>query len=94
VLAIADFLNAREKATMIWAAILFAYVLRKDPSIARSLLGMLRSVFHPRLLLVWVLVGAYTAGGVFAARAIGFWHATAIKETCYWFVGTGAATAG
>jgi hypothetical protein len=89
VLAVAGVLDAREKATIIWALVLLAYVLRKDLSIAYSLLGVLRSAFHPTLSLVWVLAGVYTAGVVCAGRAIGLWHITAIKETCYWFLGTG-----
>lgn len=84
------FLNSREEAAIIWAAVLFGYLLHKDASIGRSLLTLMRDLFAPALSRIWVMAAGYTAGVVVAAHELGLWHPTATKETVYWFIGTGA----
>jgi hypothetical protein len=94
VLAVADFLNAREKATIIWGVLLLIYVWRKDRSIGWSFLRVFLAMFHPKLLIIWAATAIYTATLVFAAYTAHLWHTTALKETLYWFVATGAVLAG
>jgi hypothetical protein len=94
VLAVADFLNAREKATIIWGVLLLIYVWHKDRSIGWSFLHVFRAMFHPKLLTIWAATAIYTATLVFAAYTAHLWHTTALKETLYWFVATGAVLAG
>lgn len=94
VLAVADLLNSREKAASIWAVLVLLYILWKDPSIARSILTTVRSLFAPKLSLLWALAAGYTAGIVFAAQTLNLWHTTAIKETAYWFAAGGTVLTG
>jgi hypothetical protein len=93
-LAVIDFMNSREKAGAIWGALVLGFILSKDRSIAGSILQVFRLIFCKKLSLVWAAAAAYAAGIVFAARAAGLWHTTAIKETVYWFVGTAAVLTG
>jgi hypothetical protein len=93
-LAFISFLDSREKAILVWTLLLLAYVLRKDRSIASSMLGVLRSMFAPKLAVVWITAAAYCAALVVAADLVGLWHTSAIKETVYWFIGSGAVLTG
>lgn len=93
-IAAIDFPSSREKAMVIWCVLLSVYVWRKDNTIGAALLQVLRSMFAPVLSLLWAAAAAYCTGVVFAAHAVGLWHMTAIKETIYWFVGTGAVLTG
>jgi hypothetical protein len=47
-------------------------------------------MFAPKLSLMWAAAAGYSTVIVFAAYEARLWHATAIKETVYWFVGTAA----
>jgi hypothetical protein len=94
VLAVIGFLNSRERATIIWGFLLMVYVWRKDDSIGSSFLQVFRSMLHPKLLTLWITTTAFTAGLVLTANAAGLWHTTAIKETVYWFFGSGAPLTG
>lgn len=89
-----EFLNSREKAVVIWGVIVLAVVLGKDRSIVLSFLPVLRSMFAPKLTLVWVLAATYTGLLVLAGRATGLWQTTATKETLYWFFGAAVVLAG
>jgi hypothetical protein len=90
-----DFLNSREDALLVWSVVLLAYVLRKDPrGIGGSLLGVVRALLTPRLLLPFGSALAYSAGLVFLAWWLGAWHTDALKVTIYWFFGTGVILLG
>jgi hypothetical protein len=84
-IAAIEFLNSREKATLILGVVVLAYVWRKDHSIGGSIFQVLRSMLAPKLSLLWVATCIYSATIVYAAYAAGLWHTTAIKETIYWF---------
>lgn len=78
-----------------WAVLILGFCFYKGPrEIGGSFLAVLRSVLHPKVLLLFGLAGAYCAAWILAANKLGLWHTTAIKETVYWFVGTGLALAG
>lgn len=90
-----DFLNSREDALLVWSVVLLAYVLYKDPrGIGGSLLGVVRALLAPRLLLLFASALAYSAGLVYLAWWFGVWHTAALKETIYWFSGTGVILLG
>jgi hypothetical protein len=90
-----DFLNSREDAVLVWAVIGLAYVLHKDfRGIGGSFLAVLRSLLHPKPLLLFGSALAYSAAVVSAAHELGLWHPTALKATIYWFVGTAIVLAG
>lgn len=90
-----DFLNSREDALLVWSVVLLAYVLSKDPrGIGGSLLGVLRALLAPKLVLLFGSALAYSAGLVYLAWWLGAWHTAALKETIYWFSGTGVILVG
>jgi hypothetical protein len=90
-----DFFNSREDALLIWTVVIVGYALSKDPrGIGGSILGVVRAVLSPKLLLVFGSAIAYSAGLVFAAARLGLWHTGALKETIYWFVGTAIVLVG
>jgi hypothetical protein len=93
VLALLDFLDSREKAVLVWTLIAFTFAVVKVDGFLASVGGILR-VLCGKLLLPFVLLASYCAGVVIAAQALELWHATAIKETVYWFFGTGALLVG
>lgn len=94
VLAFIDFLNSREKASILWGLALLVYVVPKTDGLGRNVFGILRTLFGWKLSLLWGLSALYTAALVLVAQKIGLWHTTAIKETVYWYFGTGAILAG
>lgn len=90
-----DFLNSREDAVLIWAVLILGFCFFKGPrEIGGSFLTVLVSVLHPKVLLLFALAGVYCAALILAENKLGLWHTTAIKETVYWFLGTGLALAG
>jgi hypothetical protein len=94
VLSLIPVLNSREEATLIWGVIVVGYVSWKDTSIGTSFLQILRSVLHWKLLSLWVATAVYTAVIIAGAHALGLWHTTAIKESIYWYFGSGCVLTG
>jgi hypothetical protein len=93
-LAVVNFLNSREKATVLWILVLTAYVWRRDHSIGGSIFSAVRALFAWKLTILWVAAATYTAAIICAAYELGLWHTTAIKETIYWFCCTGMVLVG
>jgi hypothetical protein len=89
-----DFLNSREDAILVWAVLILGYVTYKGPSIWLSFFGLARMVFASKLTLLFGSAAVYSAAIVLLAKKLGLWHTTALKETIYWFVGTGVVLAG
>ena len=80
---------------LIWAVLILGFCFFKGPrEIGGSFLTVLVSVLHPKVLLLFALAGVYCAALILAENKLGLWHTTAIKETVYWFLGTGLALAG
>src|SRR6266566_4062418 len=88
-LAEIDFLNSREKAVILWAVALVVFAAAKREGVASSLLGVLGALVHPKLLLLLGSAALYCSAVVLLAMRGGIWHTTAVKETVYWFVGSG-----
>ncbi|HWC29660.1 MAG TPA: hypothetical protein VG845_06215 [Dehalococcoidia bacterium] len=85
-----DFFNSREDALLVWLLMIVGYAVSKDPrGIGGSLLGVIRAILEPKVLLLFGSALVYSAALVFAAARLGVWHTGALKETIYWFVGTG-----
>lgn len=88
-----DFLNSREDAALLWSmvffVVFFGYPLWKDPrGLSTSTWGVIRSLFVPKLLLLFGSAAAYSAAIVLLAERLGLWHTASLKETVYWFVGS------
>lgn len=85
-----DFLNSREDALLLWALLILAYLVYKDPrGLGWACWSVARGFFRPKLVLLFGSAAAYSAAIVFAAERVGAWHSTSLKETVYWFIGSG-----
>src|SRR5512132_269462 len=89
-----DFLNSREDAVLLWSIVFFlvffGYPFSKDPrGIASSTWDVVRALVVPKLLLLFGSAAAYSAAIVLLADRLGLWHTTSLKDTVYWFVGSG-----
>jgi hypothetical protein len=62
--------------------------------IGGSFLSVLRSLMHPKLLLLFGSALLYSAAVVYAANELGLWHTTALKATIYSFFGTAIVLTG
>jgi hypothetical protein len=90
-----DFLNSREDAIMLWSAAILGFVLYKDfGGISRSMVGVLRALLQPKLLVLFGSALAYSVAIVYLAHELGLWHVPALKVTTYWFIGTAVVLAG
>lgn len=90
-----DFLNSREDAALVWVAAVIGFAVVKDPrGIGGSACAVLRAALHPKLLLLFGSAALYSAGLVYAAADAHLWHSAALKETVYWFVGSGIVLVG
>ena len=88
--AFLEFLNNREKASVFWLLVIIAFAFTQNGrDLAGSFLGTLRALLHPKLLLLFGCAAAYSALVVYVAAKVGVWHRDILKETIYWFVGTG-----
>lgn len=65
----------------------------RSKEVRTSLLGVLRSFTHPKLLVPLLLGVAYVSLVVFGLQYLGIWTTALFKDTVLWFVFTGAATA-
>lgn len=83
-------LNNREIAVVVWTALVLLWVLSKR-DIRRSLLGVLRAFLVPKLIGLWLSLGAYTILLVGLLERIGLWHLGLLKETVVWLAFTGIA---
>jgi len=90
-----DFLNSREDALLVWAVVIVGYAIYKDSrGIGSALWNVIRAFCAPKLLLLFGSAALYSLGVVLLAARLDLWHTTALRETIYWFIGTGAVLAG
>lgn len=90
-----DFLNSREDAILLWFVAIVAYAVYKDPrGIGSAFWSVVRAFVSPKLLLLFGSAALYSAGVVYALARMDLWHMSSLKETIYWFVGTGVVLAG
>jgi hypothetical protein len=95
VLALVDFLNSREDAILVWTIALIAFVVWKGgEDFWASIAAFVRAAAAPKLLVLFGSAAAYCAAVVFAAERAGLWHSVTLKETVYWFVGSGIVLVG
>jgi hypothetical protein len=92
--AVLDLFTNREKAIALWALAILTFALVKGEGVGSALLGVLRALLHPMLLLMFESAAVYCTAVVLLAYRVGIWHTTAMKETIYWFIGTGLAIVG
>jgi hypothetical protein len=88
------FLDSREKALLVWVVALTLLAVIKVDGFIGSVMAVLRSLTHPKLVLLYGSTALYCATLVFLANAVGVWHTTGVKATVYWFFGTGVILAG
>jgi hypothetical protein len=89
-----DFLNSRERAVLIWAVLLLVFAVVKADGFGSSLLDLIRVAGAPKLLILFGCAAVYCAIFVLAGNITGLWQTTAVKETVYWFFGTGVVIVG
>ena len=90
-----DFLNSREDALLVWAALILGFVLWKDfRGVGASFVAVGRALLQAKLLLLFGSALAYSAVIVYILSELGGWHIDALKVTVYWYVGTAIALAG
>jgi hypothetical protein len=88
-LALLDFFDSREKAILIWAAAIIVFVAWKTESVGRSFLAVARAALHWKLVLLFGSAAVYSAMLLYLAWWVDLWHMAALKETLYWFAGSG-----
>lgn len=79
----ADILNTRELALLIWAAIVGLY-LASRPKGRGGLVGLLRAFFNKKLAILFGSAVAYTAMMVVVLEAFGIWTVGELKTTVLW----------
>jgi hypothetical protein len=94
-IAVIDFLNSREDAVVIWAAIAVALIAWKVPDVRPQFLRVVQRFFALKLLLgIWLPMTLYVSALVGAGWYFGIWHTSSLKETLIWFIGTGLVLGG
>jgi hypothetical protein len=85
-----DGLDPREKAVLIWSAILVIAVLlwaAKDKAIRSSVRAVARAFLVPPLSIIFALAVFYVAGVVIGAGALGIWSLALLGVTVLWCFG-------
>jgi hypothetical protein len=80
--------NDREIAVALWAAAFLGWCLWR-PEIRRSLGGVAKALFAPKILLGLAAFAAYVALALFGLARAGWWNASLAKDTVFWTFGTG-----
>ena len=94
-MALIDVFNNREKAVAIWALLVLGFAFYKNGrDIGASLYATLRTLLQPKLLLLFAAAAAYSTFVTFASAKVGLWHRDDVKETVYWFIGSGVIFVG
>jgi len=90
-----DFLNSREDALLVWAVVIVGYAFFESPrEIGGSFLQVVRAFLAPKLVLLFGGAALYCAVVIALASWLDLWHTSALKETIYWFVGSGLVLVG
>jgi len=82
--------NNREIATAVWFVMILCFILSKR-EIRKSVLGLLRTAFQTKILVLLILMMFYTFGMVFVLYKISLWNIFLLKDTIIWFFFTGIA---
>jgi hypothetical protein len=81
-------MNNRELAILVWLLALLVWALTK-PEIRASLMGVLASALHPKIVGPLLGLAVYVVSVCVLAAGVGFWTASLIKETIIWFAISG-----
>jgi hypothetical protein len=81
-------LNPRETATLVWAAVLLAFVLR-NRDVRRSAASLGRILFRRPIRTILVATMGVATTLVTGLALVGYWRPSMVDETLAWFVGTG-----
>ena len=77
-------LNNRELAVLIWVAVFIALGLCYS-SIRKSVMNLIKLFFQGSIIIVFLLLAAYTLLCVWGMSLIGFWNWSFTKDTIIWF---------
>lgn len=84
-MSILHIFNNREIATIVWAIALLVWVLIKQPTFYKSILGLLGSVVRMWKYFLPMLV--YVALSIFILHKLCLWDTSLMKVTIFWFFG-------
>lgn len=90
-MSIINALNNREIATAIWLTIIFLWALSIS-SVRRSIRDLLKVFFNKKIFIPLIVMLLYIVGMVIVFQKIGFWDASATKDTVLWTLGSAFAT--
>jgi hypothetical protein len=84
--------NNREVATAIWLFGFLGWSLR-FPDVRRSSLALLRALIEPKIMATLLVALGYVGLLLLLLSQIGIWKPVLVKDTIFWFLFTGIATA-
>ena len=84
--------NNKEIATAIWFVVVLFFILSKR-EIRKSALGLLRTLFQTKMLMLIFLMGFYTFWMVFFLYKVHYWDVSLLKDTIIWFFFAGIVMA-
>jgi|WetSurMetagenome_2_1015567.scaffolds.fasta_scaffold63931_3 hypothetical protein len=84
-------LNNREIAVLLWSFVVFLWALSIGP-VRRSSRDLLKTFFHKKILIPFVMMLCYVLLLVVILERVGFWDISATKDTVLWIVGTALVT--
>jgi hypothetical protein len=90
-MSIINALNNREIATAIWLTIIFLWALSIG-GVRRSIPGLLKAFFNWKIFVPSLAMLFYIVAMVLAFKKMGFWDASATKDTILWTLGSAFAT--
>lgn len=82
-------MDNREKATVVWLAVIAVYVIYKSINTAdlrKTLVACLKSFSNWKLLLVFSIYLAWLFGEVYLASKVGIWQPSLLSETIFWVI--------
>ena len=85
-------LNNRELATTVWAVAFTVWALRRK-SVRQSVWRVITSALNRKIVVPFVAALGYAGALVLGLYRIGLWTPGLIKDTIFWFLFTGIATA-
>lgn len=80
--------NGREKALVAWTIIILAYCL-VNKKLRSSIWDIAKLIFASKLTLVFAAMAAYITVLVMILKNLGMWDISLLKDTLFWFFGTG-----
>jgi len=75
----------REIAVSIWVLLFFSWAFTRE-AVRNSAKGVVSDFCHPKILIVYMLMGLYVYLVVDFLHGVGFWDHSQLKNTLMWFV--------